>query len=303
MHQEHNIPWNVFATNFKYVHEDKRSQQPRPARFGYTSQGRPTQACELGHLVRKMIAMIREFSKTERAKYRLPSELGPPEDGKLFSDHLRDKYPDYLNSQNQKLELWVDSVHIDFGGNPVYDTAHGDLADVVKVLVNENQMQTLLMLANHPLVPLHRLRQLSWGHHFGVNRIVEAAIPLYIFWNFMATSGGLATGAHRNDLCVSLVKSMTMTMDHEAQQIPHWELYGVKNFNGEKEDLPEVDPVRLQEYLKHLFSLLFRYDMLMAECGVDTDWESEIVSSISWYYGAKTETTQDEEGQWRTQFK
>ncbi|KAJ3574044.1 hypothetical protein NP233_g2017 [Leucocoprinus birnbaumii] len=251
-----------------------------------------------------MISTIHDFATTERPKYPPPSELYPPKSSHLFSDNLCDKYPDNLDSWNQELSNWTRAADEDMNGDPTYNTAHGRFADVVKILIHENEMETLLMLANHPFVPLSHLNHLTWGHHFGVSRIVEAALPLYIFWNFMAASGSLATEAYRNELYVNLATNMTMTMDYDAQEAPHWGFFGVKDFHGGKDDLPELDVSRLREYLKHLFSLLYRYTMVMAECGVDTaaELENEIVLSISSTYGARTETKENEQGRWRIQF-
>jgi hypothetical protein len=293
MHQEHNIPWNLFSSNIKYVHEDKSFTPPR---IGYLPLGRPNQTSDLNHFVRKMISVIREFSATERVKYPQPVELSPPSDDNLFSDQLRDKYPNYLGSQNQKLSYWIRSAHVDGSGNPMYVTSHGRLADAMKILIHENQMKTLLMLANHPRVPLHHLRYLSWGHHFGAHRIVETALIPYIFWNFMAASGRLASRAYKNETYGEVVKAVTRTMDHEAQQVPHWEFYGVNTWIGDKDPMPEVDYRRLHDYLKHLFNIFFRYDMIMVECGTDPTWESEIVTSIAAFYRFNWSVVQDEKG-------
>ncbi|KXN91601.1 hypothetical protein AN958_12719 [Leucoagaricus sp. SymC.cos] len=223
MHQAHNLPRDTFVSNFEYVHEDKRFTPPRT---GYSPLGRPNQAAELNHFTRKMISTIKEFSKTESRKYPPPGDLRAPDDDNLFSD----KYPEYLDSENQKLSYWIKSAHIDRNGEPFYGTAHG---------------------------------YLCWGHHFGVHRIVEAALIPDIFWNFISASGRLASGAYKNATYGRVVKVVTVTMDYEAQQIPHWVFYGIRGRLDDKERLPNVDPVQLHGYLKHLFRLFYCYNMVM----------------------------------------
>lgn len=287
MHQEHNIPWNILASNFKYVHEDRSFTPPYS---GFIPLNRPTQSNELNHFARKLISTIHEFAVTERKKYPSAQELMPPVDGMVFSDELREKYPQYLDSRNQKLDFWTRSAD--------YNTSNGDLADVVKILIHENQMQTLLMLANHPLIPLHTLKFLSWGHEFGFHRIVETALGPYIFWNLMAVTGQLASGLYKHLKTYQLVvRDTTMIMDFEAQQIPHWEFYGLESGLDDKH-APTVEPARLHEYLKHLFCLLYRYDMLLSECGVDPAWIREMGYTFSSYFSIGLKSEQDAEGQW-----
>jgi hypothetical protein len=35
--------------------------------------------------------------------------------------------------------------------------------------------------------------------------------------------------------------------------------------------------LQVREHLKLLFALLCRYDMLLRECGLDPDWESQLI--------------------------
>ena len=36
------------------------------------------------------------------------------------------------------------------------------------------------------------------------------------------------------------------------------------------------DMEAMREYLKNLFALMYRYDVLMRECGMDPKWEEEL---------------------------
>jgi hypothetical protein len=288
MHQEHNIAWNTITANLTYIHE-KRDLAPR---------NRPTQASELNHFVRTVVAAIRTFSDTERAKYPPASQLRSEctSSGKLFPDDLRERHPEFLNEHNQLIETWISRAKqnaqlysgIEGEGGCSYSTSHGDLADVVKILLNENVLHPLLMLANHPHVPLSNLQNLSWGHHFGFSRVEESALASYLFFNVVAAAGILENGKYRDLNSYSqLVSLVTDSMDYDGQQLPHRGFFRKRDADSTTEDV--------HEYLKTLFRLLYRYDMVLRECGRETRWEEEVVFWVRWLWGAKTETQQSED--------
>ncbi|EAU87853.1 hypothetical protein CC1G_01500 [Coprinopsis cinerea okayama7 len=353
MHQEHNIPWNLLAQNVKFVHEHP-GYTPRTTGF-FAVTDRPKQANELNHFVRVFVATIRTFSETERRKYPSSDEFqgegtgqGAGTGGKLlYSDELKARYPEFLNEKNQRVEYWIERRHeweveVDVGEGKKkvkkkeirreYATSHGDLADAVKVLIIENQMEALLMLANHPDVPLHQLYWLSWGHHFGWSRVMESALEGYLFFNLVAAKGllviggeggrgagaigiGIGTGIGGTkekarakytemDAYRHLVVNSTASMDFPAQQIPHRLFFGKSySYCVKNEDLPEVheEYERLKGYLKKNFELMYKCDMLMKECGREVEWEREVVHVLERLVrGLKVDHGWDEDsGKWR----
>ena len=181
MHQAHNIPWHLFASNFEFLQNDK-SLTPNITYL--KNKGKPNASQELKHLIRKFIKTIITFSETERKKYPLTFER--PTNGKIFSDEIRDRYPDYLNESNQRIEYWIARAHRGDKNDPrSYDRLDVRLADVVKVLLYENQLSTLLMLAHHPDISIGHLHTLSWRHRPGFERVKESSIHAYIFFNSM----------------------------------------------------------------------------------------------------------------------
>ncbi|KAH8666909.1 hypothetical protein BX600DRAFT_511797 [Xylariales sp. PMI_506] len=74
-HQAHNIPWNVFASNFRYVyawakHQDVTHLYPRY---------QPNQGKELSYFVEAFTRTIEEHAVTERRKYPDQYEAASPE--------------------------------------------------------------------------------------------------------------------------------------------------------------------------------------------------------------------------------
>lgn len=219
MHQAHNIPWDLFASNFEFIRNDKRFT---PTTTSLRSKGNPNASRELKHFIRKFTQTIITFSETERKKYPLIFEC--PTTGYLFSDEIRDRYPDYLDERNQRIEYWIARAHRDdpINGQRSYSTQDARLADVIKVLLHENQLSTLLMLAHHPDIPIAQLHHLSWGHHFGFSRVKESAIRAYMFFNSAYATGILENGYYKEmDEYKYLLTEIAINMDFPAQQIPH----------------------------------------------------------------------------------
>ncbi|KAG6847229.1 hypothetical protein H0H93_009396, partial [Arthromyces matolae] len=286
MHQEHNVPWNLLASNFKFVRENPNFT---PRRTGLFSRQLPNQGDTLNHFARVLGKTIASFSETERQKY--PSKFPTPTSGSLFTDELRDKHPEFLDKRNQSIELWIQSALPGPGSKTkelYYATSNGELADAVKVLMSENEMEGLLMLANHPQIPLQKLRFLSWGHHFGFSRVMESALLAYVGINMWVAMGLLEGGEY---LEISkdyreMVYNSTHNMDYCGHQVAH---RGFLNTlpKDEKTGLPELhkDWKGLKKYLKTNFRLLYVYDMLLRECGIDPEWESEITMLFQYAIG------------------
>ena len=296
MHQGHNIPWDLISSNFKFVRDDKRFTPPFT---GLVSLDKPSTPNEFKHLIKKIARTILTFSETERKKY--PQSFTPLPTGNLFSDELRDRFPEYLNKRNQKVEYWIERAN-KLGAEPLmqsrYDTRDAELADVVKVLLYENEMASLLMLAQHPRVPIDNLNHLSWGHHFGFSRVMESALQSYMFFNTIAAMDILENGVYMTiPEYRSIIRETTFPMDFPAQQIPHrlfFQKCGLKlntyTYESVGRDLAvHGDYGRLREHLKLLFALLYRYDMLLRECGLDPKWESQLLYVFPLRWVVRTE--------------
>ena len=296
MHQSHNIPWDLISSNFKFVRDDKRFTPPFT---GLVSLDKPNTPNEFKHLIKKITRTILTFSETERKKY--PQSFTPLSTGNLFSDELRDRFPEYLNKRNQRVEYWIERANkLDAGPlmQSRYDTRDAELADVVKVLLYENEMASLLMLAQNPRVPIETLNHLSWGHHFGFSRVMESALQSYMFFNTIAAMDILENGVYMTiPEYGSIIRETTFPMDFPAQQIPHrlfFQQCGLKldayTYESLGRDLAvHGDYGRLREHLKLLFALLYRYDMLLRECGLDPKWESQLVYIFPLRWVVRTE--------------
>ncbi|TFK63080.1 hypothetical protein BDN72DRAFT_726763, partial [Pluteus cervinus] len=234
MHQEHNIAWNTLASHMEFIRDNPRLT---PRRTDIFTQRRPGRGKALNYFKNTLVDTISTFSDTERAKYTPVDVLhadtarAPPLTGKLYPDSLIDKYPEFLDPGNQLIENWIAAARANSvlrGGSPpfMFNTGNGSLADVVKVLIHENQMETLLMLAHHPMIPLKDLHNLSWGHHFGWSRVMESCINAYLFINLSAAMGLLADGrCMETRFSQGIVRYLTSTMDYDGQQIPHREFF------------------------------------------------------------------------------
>jgi hypothetical protein len=301
MHQGHNIPWELVSSNFEFRENNNHFT---PAITGLFSRNRSNGSKEIKHFISRFVHAIHVFSETERAKYPIRKKIIPFSEVSLFPDELLKKHPKYLNEKNQRMENWIlraKKTQYDAHGNTAgftisYDTGDGDLADVVKILLHENEIETLLIMANHPEVPLASLHNLGWGHSFGFSRVKDLAVRAYLFFNSAEATGILDDGRYtRSHSYSKLLGELGESMDYPAQQVPHQEffrscgLYGDEFFLNSarrgrvilSEDTSRDIYVHqnrplLNEYMKTLFSLLYRYDVVMQECGLEPLWELEI---------------------------
>ncbi|KAF7340035.1 hypothetical protein MVEN_01921500 [Mycena venus] len=304
MHQSHNIAWDSLTTNLTFISENPAIT---PRRTDLFPRGLSSQANSLNHFARTIATTIRTFSDTERAKY--PAHYEAPLQGKLFPDDILSRYCDLpfasVTPKSQLIENWIERA----GSNPPsYGTGQGDLADVVKVLLAENQLDRLLMLAQHPQVPLHELHWLSWGHSFGWDHTMQWALEAYIFFNVLLSKPELHVDGRYKSMSSyqSVVRKLTYSTDYDAQTFPHRDFFfGALDHTGpvDKAADPLADPNKLQEYLKMCFRLLYRYDMLAQECGVvRLDWEGNVAFTVGCLWKAKTDYVETGKDSWVTRF-
>lgn len=206
MHLDHKIPWNTVASHFQYVCDNIGVT---PQRTGLFPGGLPSQANDLNHFRSRLIATIREFSKTQQLK---TPDLPPSTDSSsLFSDDVlffpERRYrlgPHKTNSarhnplshRHQEIEYWTQSAKDPYSVEPRYSSNDGDLADAVKMLilicaegeqsVSLEAQMALCRLARHPKIPLDNLRCLSWGHSFGFDHMARRALEAYLTLNIFA---------------------------------------------------------------------------------------------------------------------
>lgn len=84
-----------------------------------------------------------------------------------------------LNPQNQLLQTWIDAARE--GHFALTYTGFINLSNVTKVLIGQNEMEPLLMLARHPNVPIASL-------HRKFSRLAERALDAYIFLTSLVQS-------------------------------------------------------------------------------------------------------------------
>lgn len=81
MHQDHALHWNQVAAHLRYIPNNKTLTPPRSDLF---PRNLPTQGKSLNHFARVFHTTIREFSTTERAKYK--ATYDQPREGKIVSN-------------------------------------------------------------------------------------------------------------------------------------------------------------------------------------------------------------------------
>ena len=138
MHQEHNIPWNILASNVAFICDrDDPKSIGTPRLTAYVPRSLPTQAKSMIHFAKSIGITISKVAKTERAKY--PELLVPPPTGKIFSGELCDQFPILLNRRNQLMKHWISRARrVQDAAEPryCYTRDDGDLSAVVCTLLH-----------------------------------------------------------------------------------------------------------------------------------------------------------------------
>ncbi|KAJ7139715.1 hypothetical protein C8R44DRAFT_605225 [Mycena epipterygia] len=303
MHQTHNIAWDSLSSNLTFIAENKAVT---PHRTDFFPRRLASQANSLNHFSRTIARTIREFSDTERAKY--PACYSAPLSGPVFSASVLSRYSDLpfssVTAKNQLIENWIERA----GQEPTYSTSHGDLADVAKILLAENEMAQLLMLAQHPRVPLANLHSLCWGHSFGWDHVAQWALEAYIFFNVLLSMPELlADGRYKSmNSYREVIGLVTGSGDYDAQSLPHREFFWGAMDTWVPTDAvdPLADTNKLHEYLKMCFRLLYRYDVLARECGLEQhlDWEGIVAQTVGYLWKMKVDYIEDDKLQRVTRF-
>ncbi|KAF8213545.1 hypothetical protein K438DRAFT_1099582 [Mycena galopus ATCC 62051] len=306
MHQSHNIAWDSLTSNLVYIYENSSIT---PRRTDLFPRCLPSQANSLNHFARTVGTTIRTFSDTERAKY--PAHYDASLAGKLFPDEILSRYSHLprasVTPKSQLLEDWIERAERARWTEIGYDTGQGDLADVVKVLLAENQMDQLLMLAQHPKVPIHDLHYLTWGHSFGWDHAVYWALESYIVFNVLLSKPELiADGRYKSMRSYQYVVRQSMAShDYDAQSFPHREFFcgSIDHNERQFDDIdPFADANKLHEYLKMCFRMLYRYDILARECGVSVDWEGNVTYIVGKAWNTKSDNIEIEKDKWESRF-
>ncbi|KAH7923509.1 hypothetical protein BV22DRAFT_577422 [Leucogyrophana mollusca] len=305
MHQEHTIPWNTLASHLDFIRDNPHVT---PCRTDLFPRNRPTQTKEFTHFAKVLAKTISTFSQTERSKYPPVSES--PSSGKIFSDELRDRYPEHLDRRYQHIQNWFTDGQ-DFSYS-LYHPAHA-----VKVLINENEMTSLLTLAQHPRISLLRFRDSCADHYRGgFSCVARNALDIYLIFNVAAAKGILENGEYKEMRgaqwsIADCVGCRPGSPHDEAEQLPYKSFFNWPPDQASQGWSPDQtinalnahgDLGRLHDLLKLAFRLLYRYDLVHRECGEAPDWESLITERMVLLWAVKSEISRVGERKWIRRF-
>jgi hypothetical protein len=171
-HQAHNIPWHILEDAIQPAKSNPNNWEAKSP-----SEQQPK---KLEHFFRKFGTTVREFAVTERKKY--------PERISLLKVFSSDLICEYLPAKFQDINYWLQRAN---GGN--YSSSDGDVADAIKELFNQDAILSLLYLAQQPGIYLQNIQRITYSHffHYGIKRILEDGLQMYIFLNLLIISSRL----------------------------------------------------------------------------------------------------------------
>jgi hypothetical protein len=100
-----------------------------------------------------------------------------------------------------------------------------------------------------------------------------------------------------------LGRHLTNCCDGDAQTLPHRAFLAVPletkaHWNGDEQFIDAFsDLKKLKEYLKDCFALLYRYEMLLLECGLTPKWDEEVADALWRLFNVRTELSEKEDGE------
>ncbi|KAF9962577.1 hypothetical protein BGZ70_008018 [Mortierella alpina] len=290
MHLDHTLPWNTISKHFS-VRENNKLSSERLVTIDLNPRNQPHQKKELLYFSNALANAIQEFSTTERKKY--PNKFPAESTGKVFSDELLQRRlvldegrgmdgGGYLTAQNQRLEFWIQCARAKYERDPEawphpisFTDNDLDLADAAKILIIENDL-------------------------FGIERLGDYCLYSYIYLNILAEFPEWCQDQKYRKLHAfqSLERWITSNCDGDAQMGMHRTFY--RDRKETEEQIPNqpwpfswsryvprnifADMGRMKEYLKLCFAVIYRYDMVLRECGRETDWVREIALALRQFH-------------------
>jgi hypothetical protein len=191
------------------------------------------------------------------------------------------------------------------------ETAKGDAADGESLKVEA--METLLLMASHPRMKILELKNMHHGHHFGVSRVAEEAIKVYIYLNLIIAmrdggsdvcdSGDTAEGENEGKQkrkfmgCESyegMLRNVAGSYDGDAQTLVHRVFFlggPAESYwwgqTSSRDVLGDLEVLR--EYLKGIWRVMVIYDVIIREAGGDPTWEKECEWAFNAMFGVRYE--------------
>ena len=307
MHQDHNIPWSIFEAHYRassyecencLIQECSRVPFHRCPTIVLESRNLPNQSSQLLHWMKCFIRTIREFSKTERAKY--PSDISWPPDKALLHSKFASEYA-VSRSLPENLDMLL--LHdmdpaVTLAALPLekwpaqldqrpWAGRHLPPANLVKILLDDDKPLELLKLARTGMIGGNAY-DCGQSHQQGWRAATELALQAYIALNVIGAVPGLQP-AHEKGMRWNYVRAFAskafQPKDHDCQRWAHWK---------EWLEFADGDPVRmwvgnwnpfknkevLEKYLKKCFRILYLSAMVAAESGFDIIWGEMIGAEL-----------------------
>jgi hypothetical protein len=279
---------------------------------------------------------------------------------KVYSDEIKEKYSDddtistrySYKGDYQDVAEWIEMASPNHVGRLAYYAGYDEieLPFVIKILIREasgvlegkprlkakqndpvpkeeveeacdEAMEILLLLANHPQIPLWSIKSCGQTYSRGIDTIAKSCLRLYLMLNLLITMKEAGSPLEeemdwdsprprpegfrkekRYTQCEKynrMVQNCTWDLDHCATRGLHGKFFNLQttrngNYITETRDLDILaDMDACQEYLKKLWRIMVVYDLIIREEGDDPDWVEEVFCLFRMEYGIPSEINWD----------
>lgn len=280
---------------------------------------------------------------------------------KVYSEEIKEKYADEECISNpyghpedyQDISTWILRTYRNPAGELIYSTAYNhniELPPVIKVLIKEaahlldgrtktkqkqndpveevkeestadEAMETLLLLANHPLVPLLSLKTAGYYYSCGIGSIARSCLDAYLMLNLLIAMQDVGSPLgeelgwdsarpqpvdfkpeKRYTQCLSyrrIVERCTSHYDSVATRKLHGEIFHLEVVHSGRSIIETkeldclADMAACRGYLKMLWRIMVVYDVVIREAGGDPDWVQEVLESLRCMFHIPSEWNED----------
>eukprot|EP01132_Coremiostelium_polycephalum_P003807 gene3807-4737_t len=288
-HQIHNIPWKSLADCYRLKDElvSKNIKLKKPTLKELDELIDPKKKL-YQHFKKCFISTVKEFESTELEKYQ-EKELKSIK--KLFTDSECNNddglnppyYQQYLTegSPLQDFQYWKDIDWSEVQSNP---SGLETEAQVIKILFNRNQMDRIMALIKVHKIPIMKLRFMTYSNffHYGIGRVFEDAIQIYLYLNLQIAAGivnkpvvNKRDGTTSSNRIAKYINSLLWHQDYDTQSAIYRPYFHCQD-RSQPNDGDLIDIEKGIEVLKIAFRLIYQYSAVATLCGEPINLEEVI---------------------------
>jgi hypothetical protein len=291
-HQAHNLPWTTLASHLKFIRENKRFT---PHITNLFPRGNDSELNDVNYLVGQLCKILTAFAITERAKY--PKTYPVARTGPLFDAEVIDENLPWIDGYNagqsveepckvrfarnaRLVENWTAKSMAKWGCDNPFN-------DVIGFLIDQNQCEALLRIAQHPAIDTATIWGGNYQDHYKIG--VRDALLAYVVLNVVLSKPELCTNGCKDYMETKAVENLLVSCSGERLRglinlahVGHRKFIGLTaGYYGCAVFDPLEDVGKFRDWMKHYFEVMVRYEMFEGS-GARSWLEAYVPGAVCW---------------------